>query len=148
RLEEASWPSAEFIVGNPPFLGGQLLRSRLGDEYVDRLFELYTDHVPQGADLVTYWFEKANDCIEDRPGIRAGLVATQSIRRGDSRIVLDGIKRTTEIFNAWSDEEWTVDGADVRVSLICFGKSSADRYLNGTAVSRINSDLSSSLADL
>lgn len=147
-FEQARWPTAEFIVGNPPFLGSQLLRGRLGDEYVDRLFELYTDHVTQGADLVIYWFEKARACVEERPNTRVGFVATQSIRRGDSRIVLDRIQKTVEIYNAWSDEEWTIDGADVRVSLICFGEAHESKYLNGRVVSRINSDLSSSLADL
>jgi type II restriction/modification system DNA methylase subunit YeeA len=147
-FEQPRWPTAEFIVGNPPFLGGQLLRSRLGDEYVDRLFQLYASLVPHGADLVTYWFEKARACIEEMPNTRVGFVATQSIRRGDSRTPLARIEKTTEIFNAWSDEEWMIDGADVRVSLICFGKYEESKYLNGAVVSRINSDLSSSLADL
>ena len=36
--KEPEWPEAEFIVGNPPFLGGKLLRTNLGDGYVDALF--------------------------------------------------------------------------------------------------------------
>ena len=36
--KEPEWPEAEFIVGNPPFLGGKLLRANLGDEYVDAMF--------------------------------------------------------------------------------------------------------------
>ena len=55
--EEASWPEAEF-VGNPPFLGGKLIRRGLGDEYVDTVFEVFDGRVPPEADLVTYWFEK------------------------------------------------------------------------------------------
>ena len=145
---QARWPSADFIVGNPPFLGGQLLRSRLGDEYVGNLFKVYADCVPQGADLVTYWFEKARACLESHPDVRVGFVATQSIRRGDSRVLVDRVQHATGIFEAWSDEEWTIDGADVRVSLICFGKSNTLKHRNGTIVARINSDLSSSVADL
>ena len=38
---ETEWPAADFIIGNPPFLGGKLLRSQLGDEYVDALFQSY-----------------------------------------------------------------------------------------------------------
>src|SRR5690606_4735128 len=34
---EPEWPPAEFIVGNPPFLGSKIMRSELGDEYVDSL---------------------------------------------------------------------------------------------------------------
>ena len=35
---EPEWPSAEFIIGNPPFLGSKLLRTNLGDDYVDAMF--------------------------------------------------------------------------------------------------------------
>ncbi len=59
RACEAPWPEAEFIVGNPPFLGGKKLRRDLGDETVGRLFAVYDGRVPREADLVAYWFEKA-----------------------------------------------------------------------------------------
>jgi len=62
---EPRWPDAEFIVGNPPFLGGKLLRRSIGDDaYVDALFAVYDGRVPREADLVTYWFEKARAMIE------------------------------------------------------------------------------------
>ena len=32
KPQEARWPEAEFIVGNPPFLGGKLLAPELGDD--------------------------------------------------------------------------------------------------------------------
>src|SRR5450756_2624776 len=38
---EAEWPAAEFIVGNPPFLGAKLLRRGLTDAYVGDLFTVY-----------------------------------------------------------------------------------------------------------
>ena len=57
--KEPEWPEAEFIVGNPPFLGGKLLRQNLGDEYVDTMFNVWGDRVPREADLCCYWFEKA-----------------------------------------------------------------------------------------
>ena len=50
---EPEWPTAEFIVGNPPFLGGKLLRSGLSDEYVDALFKRYDGRVTAEADLET-----------------------------------------------------------------------------------------------
>ncbi len=56
---EAAWPAAECIVGNPPFLGDRLMRSGLGNDYVDRLRGTFEGRVPGGADLVCYWFEKA-----------------------------------------------------------------------------------------
>jgi type II restriction/modification system DNA methylase subunit YeeA len=147
-MEEARWPHAVFIVGNPPFLGGQMMRGGLGDEYLHNLIDVYEGRVPAGADLVTYWFEKARAIIEKSPSVRVGLVATQSVRRGSSRVVLDRIQQTAEIFEAWSDEEWAVDGADVRVSLICFAKDASQKRLDGELVSVINSDLTASAADL
>jgi hypothetical protein len=61
---EPDWPGADFIVGNPPFLGGKRLRAELGDDYVDSLFTVYKGGVPAEADLVAYWFEKARRQIE------------------------------------------------------------------------------------
>ncbi len=59
RYEEAHWPEAEYIVGNPPFLGGQFIRGGLGDTYFEAMTRKYSGGVvPGGADLVTYWFEK------------------------------------------------------------------------------------------
>jgi hypothetical protein len=58
---EPAWPEADFIIGNPPFLGGNRIRQELGDVYVEQLFEVYNNRVPHFADLVCYWFEKADD---------------------------------------------------------------------------------------
>ena len=80
---------------------------------------------------------------------RAGLVATNSIRGGANREVLkhrEVLKPIVEhgrIFEAWSDEGWTVDGAAVRVSLVCFGdKASSQASLDGQMVNAIFADLS------
>lgn len=48
------WPEAEFIVGNPPFLGGKDLRSRLGDGYAEALRKAHPQ-MNESADLVMYW---------------------------------------------------------------------------------------------
>ena len=108
---EPQWPAAEFIVGNPPFLGGKLLRTELGDGYVDALFEQYDGKVPAEADLVCYWFDKARRAIESRKVSRAGLLATQGIRGGANRRVLQRIKETGDIFVARSDHPWVLEGA-------------------------------------
>ncbi|MBI4252058.1 MAG: class I SAM-dependent DNA methyltransferase [Candidatus Tectomicrobia bacterium] len=140
---EAEWPEAEFIVGNPPFLGNKRMIGGLGEEYTKRLREAYEEKVPAGADYVTYWIEKARGEIETGRVKRAGLVATNSIRGGDNRKVLDRIRETGTIFNAWSDEPWVVDGAAVRVSLVCFEKESSGNgiLLDGKSASEIYSDL-------
>src|SRR5207253_8356174 len=70
--KEPEWPEAEFIVGNPPFLGGKLLRTHLGDEYVNATFALWDGRVPHEADICCYWFEKARRKIEKDKCERAG----------------------------------------------------------------------------
>ena len=97
-IGEPEWPDAEVIIGNPPFLGGKRLRSELGDEYVNRLFAAYDGRVPREADLVVYWFERARELIQARQGRRAGLLATNSIRGGANRRVLQRVKEAGDIF--------------------------------------------------
>jgi hypothetical protein len=137
---EAAWPRADVIVGNPPFLGDKMMRGELGDGYVRRLRRRYEGRVPGGADLVTYWFEKARAQIEAGNAQAAGLVATNSIRQKRNRAVIERILATTDIFEAWSDEDWVNEGAAVRVSLICFGRGGAAR-LDGKPVAAIYADL-------
>ncbi len=141
---EADWPAADVIVGNPPFLGDKVMLSELGTDYVGTLRQTYDGRVPGGADLVTYWFEKARAQIEAGQLQAAGLVSTNSIRGGANRKVLDRIVESTRIFEAWSDEEWVNDGAAVRVSLIGFGPIfGVDRKsrLDGMEVAAIHADL-------
>ena len=88
---EADWPKADVIVGNPPFLGGSKKRGELGAEYFNSLNAVFAKHVPGGADLVCYWFYKARRQIEAGECEAAGLVATNSIRGGANRAVLDAI---------------------------------------------------------
>jgi hypothetical protein len=97
---EAQWPKAEFIVGNPPFLGGKLMRTGLGDQTVESLFAVFAGRVPPEADLVTYWFEKARAEIASGRTKRAGLVATNSIRGGANRRAIDRIGDDIRIFEA------------------------------------------------
>lgn len=139
---EFQWPKADAIIGNPPFLGNKKLIGSLGEEYVVQLRKTYPNS--GGYDLVTYWFRKVAAISKNMP-VRAGLVATQSIRQGANREVLDTILKTSFITHAWADEPWTVDGAAVRVSLVCSatkGLSIAQSaQLNGEAVDGIFSDL-------
>ena len=106
RPVEPAWPTVDVIIGNPPFLGGKRLRSELGDGYVDALFSLYDGRVPRECDLVCYWFEKTRAQIEAGKVKRAGLLATQAIRGGANRKVLERIKATGDIFWAESDRNW------------------------------------------
>lgn len=141
KYSEAEWPKVDFIVGNPPFLGIRVMRSSLGDKAVEQLFEAYHGRVSREADLVCYWFEKAREALKDERVKRVGLVATNSIRSGTNRKVLDELVSESRIFEAWSDEPWVVDGAAVRVSLVCFGSGEGAVQLDGKAITKINADL-------
>ena len=78
---EPEWPKADFIIGNPPFLGGKRLRTELGSEYVDALFAVYGTRVPRQADLVTYWFEKARALVESGERKPVGLWVPNQFER-------------------------------------------------------------------
>ena len=143
RPVEPEWPAADVIIGNPPFLGGKKMRTELGDGYIDQLFELYKGRVPHEADLVCYWFEKARVLIEQDQIERAGLLATQAIRGGANRKVLEHIKASGDIFWAQSDRDWILDGANVHVSMVGFdGGLQKEHHLDDRPVMVINADLS------
>ena len=142
-FQEPEWPAAEFIVGNPPFLGRGGLRGMLGDEYTEALYGTYGDRLPNASDLCSYWLEKARAMIEERATKRAGLLATQGIRGRDNRAVLQRIKETGDIFMAYPDKEWVLNGATVHIAIVGFDDGSeTDRFFDGIATSRgINANL-------
>ena len=143
--EEPEWPAADVVIGNPPFIGGKLLNTNLGEDYVSRIFTVYEGRVPAEADLVCYWFVKAGEHIGSGKAKRAGLVSTNSIRGGANRRALQTATEDCPIFEAWSDEPWVIDGAAVRVSLVCFSRPDdgveLERRLNGQPVDAVHSDL-------
>ena len=142
---DPEWPEADVIIGNPPFLGGKRLISNLGEEYVSTLFQVYEGRVPRQADLVCYWFVKAGEHLGGGASRRVGLVATNSIRGGANRRALANATGGRPIFDAWSDEPWVIDGAAVRVSLVCFSAVDdvpvLERRLDGEPVDEIYTDL-------
>ena len=139
---ETEWPEADFIIGNPPFLGGKRLRAELTDDYVDTLFKVYRGRVAREADLVIYFFERARAHIENGHAKRAGLLSTNSIRGGANREVLKRIKESGDIYMAWSDEPWILNGAAVRISVVGFDDSTEQvKVLNGIRVVSIHPDL-------
>ena len=142
---ERAWPECDAIVGNPPFLGDKVMRRELGHEYVEELRQVFQGRVPAQADLCCYWFEKARELIQHRKCGRAGLLATQNIRGGASRHVLDEIKKTGDIFFGISDREWILAGAMVLISMVGFDDGEEkERTLNGKTVATIHPNLSAS----
>lgn len=140
-----TWPAATVIVGNPPFLGTKKQWKQLGVDYSQRLRAHYINRVPAFADLVCYWFSNAHQAICEGRAAVAALVATNSIRGGLNRKVLDDIVKDCEIFEAWDELPWVNEGASVKVSLVAFTRKGHGQpiRLNGESVSRINPDLTS-----
>jgi type II restriction/modification system DNA methylase subunit YeeA len=106
------------------------------------MFRVYDGRVPHEADLVCYWHEKARTMVEAGGVSRAGLIATQGIRGGANRRVLERMKESGDIFLAWDDEPWVLDGAAVHVSLVGFDDGAEqDKRLDGRPVATINANL-------
>ncbi|AMJ62517.1 class I SAM-dependent DNA methyltransferase [Bosea sp. PAMC 26642] len=118
------WPEAEFIVGNPPFIGGKDLRARLGDAYVEALWAAHPQ-MNQSADFVMYWWDRAAELLT-RKGTalrRFGLVTTNSITQLFQRRVvarhLAG-RKPVSLLMAIPDHPWTKAGRDtaaVRIAM-------------------------------
>jgi methylase of polypeptide subunit release factors len=142
---QALWPTADVIVGNPPFIGNKKMRGELGATYVKAVRRAYTDNHLDGADFVCFWFEKARIQMEAGRLQSAGLVSTNSIRGGANREVLNRILEKSRIFLAWSDEDWWDDGAAVRVSMTGFGHSAMKPQLDGLEVEVIHADLTADI---
>ncbi|HEU4453537.1 MAG TPA: DNA methyltransferase, partial [Longimicrobium sp.] len=83
----APWPQADFIVGNPPYLGQARMREEFGDGYAEALRATYPQ-VPQSADYVMYWWYRAALAIASGDTVRAGLITTQSITQSQNRRVI------------------------------------------------------------
>lgn len=135
------WDKVDFIIGNPPFLGSKVFRkSGLSDDYLNAIWKAFD--LPRSSDLCCYWFELARQQIEKYPKTRVGLLATQGIRRGENRTVLERIKQSCNIFEAWSDREWVLDGAMVHVSIVAIDNGTeTERRLDGKPIDEINADL-------
>ncbi|WP_306224064.1 class I SAM-dependent DNA methyltransferase [Bosea beijingensis] len=118
------WPEAEFIVGNPPFIGGKDLRARLGNVYAEALWAAHPQ-VNESADLVMYWWDHAAELLT-RPGTclrRFGFVTTNSITQLFQRRTVERhltSKRPLSIVMAIPDHPWTKAGRDsaaVRIAM-------------------------------
>ncbi|MBI1914903.1 MAG: class I SAM-dependent DNA methyltransferase [Planctomycetes bacterium] len=145
---EPEWPAAEFIVGNPPFLGNKLFRSKLGDEYAEALWKVYGDRLPAMSDLSCYWFEKARAMIEAGPTKRAGLLATTGIKQVGGRKVLERICETGRIFFAEPDRPWLLEGAALRIVMVGWSAAGdgTQPVLDGKEVDAIGPDLTAGMA--
>ena len=118
---QATWPEADFVVGNPPFVGNKRMRLALGDGYVESLRDAHSE-VSATSDLVMYWWNKAAQMLRQREIRRFGFVTTNSISQTSNRRTLQthlGEKNPISLVYAIPDHPWidSSDGADVRIAL-------------------------------
>lgn len=124
----AVWPDAEFIVGNPPFIGGGDMREELGDGYAEACWKA-RKNVSGGADFVMhFWDEAASRLLakspkgRENPLRRFGFITTNSITQTFSRRVVEqymNAKLPLSLIYAVPDHPWMKarDKAAVRIAM-------------------------------
>ena len=137
NARRADWPEAEFIVGNPPFIGGKDIRARLGSGYAQTLWAA-NRQMNESADIVMYWWDRAAELLtrKDTALRRFGLVTTNSISQLFQRRVIErhlSAKRPVSIVFAVPDHPWTKatkDSAAVRIAMTVCEAGKADGVLH------------------
>ena len=115
----ASWPEADFILGNPPFLGGSSKRGILGQGYFEALAKAYPE-LPESCDLVMYWWHKAAEIVRSKKAVHFGFITTNSISQAfNRRIIALHLEAGLSVTFAIPDHPWvdSADGAAVRIAL-------------------------------
>lgn len=124
HTKRPEWPAAEFIIGNPPFIGGKDVRARLGDDYAKALWAAHKD-MNESADFVMYWWDRAAELLTRKGTVlrRFGLVTTNSISQVFQRRVMERhlqAKKPVSLVMAIRDHPWTKaskDSAAVRIAM-------------------------------
>lgn len=125
---QTRWPEADYIVGNPPFIGKLNMRSALGDGYVDALRKVFKGNVPESADFVMFWWQLAAEKVRLGQGKAGtpqqfGFITTNSLRQTFNRRVLEphlnDSKKPLSLAFAIPDHPWVdaSDGAAVRIAM-------------------------------
>lgn len=132
---KAAWPEADFIVGNPPFIGASAMRAALGDGYVEALRRTWPE-VPESSDFVMYWWHHAALLTRRGAVERFGFITTNSISQTFNRRILEShlsdSKQPLSLVFAIPDHPWvdTADGAAVRIAMtVGAAKSGAGRLV-------------------
>ncbi len=116
---QAAWPQADFIVGNPPFIGAATMRATLGDGYVQALRGAWPA-MPESADFVMFWWHHAAAQVALGKTRRMGLITTNSLRQTfNRRVVQAALDKGTHLLMAIADHPWgkNTNDAAVRISM-------------------------------
>ena len=138
----AEWPQADFIVGNPPFLGASRMREALGDGYTEALRKAWKGDVPESADLVMFWWNKAAAETAQGRCQRFGFITTNSIHQTFNRRVIEPFladaKNPLHLAYAIPDHPWidSADGAAVRIAMTVAAPGKAEGILEKVTAER------------
>lgn len=138
---KAEWPSADFVVGNPPFVGNKRMRTVLGSGYVEAIREAWKE-VGASTDYVMYWWHKAAVMTSKSILARFGFITTNSITQKLNRKIVDlACKDSLTILFAIPDHPWVdaASGADVRISMTVAANSGSEGTLLEILTEKLNS---------
>ena len=136
----SDWPEAEFIVGNPPFIGGKDMRAELGDGYAEAAWKA-RPKLPGGADFVMhFWDEAATRLLckpmkgKINPLRRFGFITTNSVTQTFSRRVIERharAKHPLSLVYAVPDHPWqkAARKAAVRIAMTVAARGERDGAL-------------------
>ncbi|EHL24371.1 hypothetical protein KYG_03216, partial [Acidovorax sp. NO-1] len=125
---QAQWPQADFIVGNPPFIGAASMRAALGDGYVQALRGAWPE-VPESADFVMFWWHHAAAQVAAGHTRRMGLITTNSLRQTfNRRVVQAALDKGCHLHMAIPDHPWVdgANGAAVRIAMTVLAPSAGE----------------------
>lgn len=129
------------FVGNPPFLNGTRISTRLGDGYRDYITCIFQGTTAK-ADLVSFFVRRAFQLL--KPKRTMGLLTTQTIAMGDTRPAALGwiIRDGGTIFSARRRIPWPGKAAVTAAAIhVVKGTSLTNCILDGKLVSKITSFL-------
>lgn len=136
KPKPATWPKADFIVGNPPFIGAKYIKETMGEGYQEALWAAYKEKdVPHSADFVMYWWHKAAELTRTGKVRRFGFITTNSITQTFSRRVVErhlGEKKPLSLVFAVPDHPW-IDAAQCAAVRIAMTAGSAGTRLGRLA---------------
>ena len=142
----AEWPEADYIVGNPPFIGTKRMIDALGVGYAEALRKAWKGDVPESADFVMFWWQKAAELVRDAKAKRFGFITTNSIHQTFNRRVIEPFltdsKKPLHLAYAIPDHPWidSADGAAVRIAMTVAAPGHAEGLLEKVVSERARED--------
>ena len=142
RPTQAKWAKADFIVGNPPFIGASTMRAALGDGYVEALRKTWPE-VPESADFVMHWWARSALMVTSGKTRQFGLITTNSLRQTfNRRVVQAALDKHLELTYAIPDHPWvnSANGATVRIAMTVGTRTKATNLGSDPSAQRAGSD--------